>query len=946
MNKALSPIKKHSFQLSANASTLLMCFGLPFIGMVLIYYFLRVWPAGENSVLVLDLNAQYIYYFEQLRDILTTGESIIYSFERALGGEFMGIFAYYLSSPFSLIVALFPKENITEALYFILILKTGFCGLTFGYYLTKTRNIQPIYRVIFSTLYALCSYVVVMQHNVMWIDNVIAFPLILLAVDELIKHGKFKMYVLALVYSVFSSFYIGYMTCLFILIWFFVRYFMLSPTERNPHGESKHFIKALTRIAIWSILAVLICAIIIFPTYYSLTFGKLEFSDPKYEPEQLFEFADLLTKTFFGSYDTVRPSGMPFIYCGTFALVLAPLYFFADDIPTRKKVGMAVMMLILIISFNFSIADIVWHGMQRPNWLNARFAYMFVGLELIMAADAFVNLPKIGRKTVTCSAVLWCALLVILSKIGYDHLHDFMSVWPGILCFILIASILPSCIRSMKDPNSCRMAATALLFVIFLEAVGNGVVMLYSLDDDVAYSKRSSYRQMVDTYTPAVETFLDKDSDDFYRAEKLVHRKKNDNFALDLNGMTNSTSTLNARAIALLQQFGYASQSHWSMYAGATAVTDALFGIKYVIADETDNKDVMEYIHDLYDLYASTDKHLDVYENPYSLSIAYSVNEKTLKYDLPAPIPEDEEKPQEKDYVDPFTYMNELLSAMTGEKIKVWKRVDVAESSEQGVKEIHVTGHRSYEQNDTATAKLSWTLDVESSDKIYVYFPSKYPRKAELNVNGKDIGDYFDGEDFSIREIGSFEEGEKVKVSLYLDEEKIYIRSGCSFFWYFDESAFLEAIAMLKDGTMDAHSDSDDHIWGTINVPSGDSVVFTTIPYDAGWKVTVDGIEVETVPVLNDTLLAFNITEGEHELEFKYEPDCIKYGLLISGAGLLIFAAAWVIDSVISKKKKQAVADISEIKDSHNEDEEIDIPDQIVADDNTKHIDDEVITDD
>lgn len=913
MDNTIITGKKRTLSLSNDAKTLLLCFGLPFFSMILIYYFLRVWPAGENSVLVLDLNAQYIYYFEQLRDILTTGESILYSFERALGGEFMGIFAYYLSSPFSLIVALFPKEYITEAMYLILVLKTGFCGLTFGYYLTKTRELQPLYRVIFSTMYALSAYVVVMQHNVMWIDNVIAFPLILLAVDELIKHGKFKLYVISLVYSVFSNFYIGYMTCLFILIWFFVRYFMLSPEERNPHGEKAHFMKALLRIGIWSVTAILICAIIILPTYYSLTFGKLEFSEPKYEAKQMFEFADLLTKAFFGSYDTVRPTGMPFIYCGTLSLVLAPLYFFAEDIPTRKKVGMAFMMLILIVSFNFSIADIIWHGMQRPNWLNARFAYMFVGLELIMSADALIHLPKIGKKSVPASATAWCALLVILAKLDYENLPDFMAVWPGILCLILVAAILPSCIRSLENPNCCRQAAIALYAVVVLEAIGNGVVMLYRLDADVSYSSRSSYRQMVDKYTEAVETFLDKDSDEFYRAEKLVHRKKNDNFALDLNGMTNSTSTLNASAVALLQQFGYASQSHWSMYAGANAVTDALFDIKYIIAEENASKAVMDYIHDLYTLHASTEGNLTVYENPYALSIAYSVNEKVLDYDPPLEVIEGE-KPKEKEYVDPFTYMNELLSAMIGEKVKVWNRVDVASSGTSGVKDLYVTGHHSYEDEGSITPQLTWNLNVESTDRIYAYFPSKYPREATLKLNGEKLGKYFEGEDFSIRELGSFEIGEEVIVGLVLEEEKIYLRSGCSYFWYFDEAAFLDAIALLKDGAMAAHSDSDDHLCGTINVPEGDSVVFTTIPYDAGWRITVDGKEVETVAVLNDTLLAFNITPGTHELEFSYKPDCIKYGLILSVSGLLIFIAACAFD-VIRKKKHPILTDLPEGSD-------------------------------
>ena len=83
-------------------------FLLPFAIMLGIYACMEMHPFGNNSVLMLDLQAQYIYYYEEIRSLLTEGGSFLYSWKRTLGGEFMGIFAYYLSSPFSLIVALFP----------------------------------------------------------------------------------------------------------------------------------------------------------------------------------------------------------------------------------------------------------------------------------------------------------------------------------------------------------------------------------------------------------------------------------------------------------------------------------------------------------------------------------------------------------------------------------------------------------------------------------------------------------------------------------------------------------------------------------------------------------------------------------------------------------------------------------------------------------------------
>ncbi len=189
-----------------------LAFTVPALTMWLIYIAMGAYPFGDESVLVLDLNGQYVYYFEQLREIVCGEGSFLYCFGRALGGEFMGIYAYYLASPFSYIVCLFPKTMITEALLTMFLLKTGLCGLNFGIYLhykTAEEKLNRIAVVMFSTMYALTAYAVVQQHNTMWIDNLIFLPMIIMGMERLIKHGRFRMFVISLTVSGMSNFYIG-----------------------------------------------------------------------------------------------------------------------------------------------------------------------------------------------------------------------------------------------------------------------------------------------------------------------------------------------------------------------------------------------------------------------------------------------------------------------------------------------------------------------------------------------------------------------------------------------------------------------------------------------------------------------------------------------------------------------------------------------------------------
>ena len=116
----------------------LFSFGTPMVLMMMVYCSIGAWPiVGPNSPLVLDMNGQYVYFFANLRNIILDDNSLLYSWSRSLGGEFLGMYAYYLASPISWIVALFPVDMITEAIWVMLVLKTGICGFTISVFLDK-----------------------------------------------------------------------------------------------------------------------------------------------------------------------------------------------------------------------------------------------------------------------------------------------------------------------------------------------------------------------------------------------------------------------------------------------------------------------------------------------------------------------------------------------------------------------------------------------------------------------------------------------------------------------------------------------------------------------------------------------------------------------------------------------------------------------------------------
>ena len=948
-NAIKNPVKRFLF----GKKYLGFCFLVPFALMALIYVALGVWPVGEHSALVLDLNAQYVYYIEKFRSIFTDGGSFLYSFERAVGGEFMGIFAYYIASPLNFLTLLFPKTAMTETVLFILLLKCGLCGFTSGiYFHNRFKEKRPIPTLIFSSMYALCSFAVVMQSNLMWTDNIILFTIILLGMDRLIKYGKFKTYTLALAVAVFSNFYIGYMTCLFVAIYFFVRFFSMSKEERNPRGVKLHFLKALGKVVFFSLIAVMIAAVVILCAYYSLTFGKLEFSEPNSEVTQMFDFANLFSKFYFGSYDTVRPEGMPFFYAGMLMTILAPLYFITPGIPARRKVGAGVLMAVMFAGVNLSTADLIWHGFQRPNWLNSRFIYMFVFIMLIMSYEVFVRIRELGFRKVVTTGGAAAVLLIFLQTLELENVRDFRTVWPSLLIIGIYLIALRFTYEKACRPTVC-VASILLAAVVSIELFASGVVDVYAFDEDVVYSKRKSYRDFLDKYYSATE-YVDAYDDGFYREEKLEHRKTNDNFALGIRGLSNSTSTLNSDIITLLRTFGYTSKSHWSKYVGGNLLSDSFFGIKYLYIDPAVNS-VPDYVEKYYTLLTETNEGILVYENPYALSVAFEVSDEMKEYitesetpsknlidslkDVFKPVPDENEETTERETLSqaelmaldgPFEFMNDIFAMTSGDPtLEIWKEQPIINMSNSGNRKFGVQDdHTGYEKNtEGVNATVTYTFEATDSNPVYMYVPTMWPREATYTVVGEtpeitlDNGavrpsqtkryctglTYFTNDTHAIVEIGTFEPGETVKVTFTQAVEKFYVYDKNSFFYSYD-SELVETIAdKLTTGQMQVMSFEEDRITGFADVKHDSTNMLTTIPYDEGWHIIVDGEEIEYTKALG-SLIMFELDSGKHSIEMYYMSDSFYVGNLISMSGVIIFALCCALEVLVPYLKKRRLA--------------------------------------
>jgi uncharacterized membrane protein YfhO len=105
-----------------------------------------------------------------------------------MGLNFLGLFAYYLSSPMNLLLFFFPEKNLLDAITLITTLKIAGCGLTFAVFLKTHLNkkSRTLLLLIFSIFYALMSYTIAYSFNIMWLDGILLLPLLCLMIDRLI----------------------------------------------------------------------------------------------------------------------------------------------------------------------------------------------------------------------------------------------------------------------------------------------------------------------------------------------------------------------------------------------------------------------------------------------------------------------------------------------------------------------------------------------------------------------------------------------------------------------------------------------------------------------------------------------------------------------------------------------------------------------------------------
>ena len=177
----------------------------------------RTFPFGPRTRAVNDLGNQFVPYHAHLWDLLhgRADGGLLLNWQSGFGTSFLPDLGTYLTSPFALLVGLFPRDDVDLAVYVITVLKSATATAVMTGVLLTMRSGPRWGAAVLGASYGLCGWSIIeADYNPMWLDGLIAFPLLCL-VGEWVRGGRRPVLgpaVVALVWI--ANFYTAYMATL------------------------------------------------------------------------------------------------------------------------------------------------------------------------------------------------------------------------------------------------------------------------------------------------------------------------------------------------------------------------------------------------------------------------------------------------------------------------------------------------------------------------------------------------------------------------------------------------------------------------------------------------------------------------------------------------------------------------------------------------------------
>ena len=865
-----------------NNKYILVSGGIALFIILLIYFCFDIIPFGDRTVYRMDLYHQYGPLFSEFYDRLTSGESLIYSWNTGLGSSFFGNFFNYLSSPISFIILLFGHKNTFEAVAAMIAIKAVLSAMSMTYYLKKSQKGDGFAISAFGLLYAFSAYFIAYYWNIMWIDALYILPFVALGIEKIIESGKCKTYIIALALAIFSNYYIGYMICIFSCVYFIYYYFcsLSSIKEKKKYLDNSgflnkiknsFFLKSGIRFALASVSVGIMLLCVLLPIAHVLKTSSATAGTAPVETKFYFNIYDFLANHLASLEPTIRSSGddvLPNIYCGILTIFLIPFYFFSKRISSYEKIASAVFIALMYFSFSLNYINFFWHGFHFPNDLPYRQSFIYSFLLIILAYKAFKNIDEFNKKHILGVGIALIAFIVLVQETGSKNVGD-ITVYISI-AFVFLYSIILGLINSKK--NQAYALSIMLLCSVTAEAI------TASTDHYVANQAKGSYVSDYDDFKELQKKIDDNDATLFYRSELSNLRARMDPSWYDYNGVSVFSSMAYEKVANLQKNIGlYGNKINSFTYNPQTPVYNSMFSLKYIY-----DKSSLISPCDFYSYKDSNGKY-SVYENNFALNIAYPVLSELSQWDASS---YDNPVEAQEEYFRLSTGVENVFDEIYDYEIINGNILPIdTDSIEAGKLALNKT---STEYAGSATIEIT----AKERENIYIYVNSR--NLNTVSIFSPRITTSMNVNDGYILDLGVHEPGDVISIELPIKDSLDYASVDFTAFTVNGEK-FSEGYEKLSKGQLEYDKFNETMIKGTFNAET-DEILYTSIPYDDGWKVYIDGkkISSDNIIKISDALIGVIVPEGEHTVTFSYKLPYLQGSIMISCVFTIILLLLYI----------------------------------------------------
>ncbi|MFJ9646624.1 YfhO family protein [Streptomyces sp. NPDC101206] len=359
----------------------------------------RVFPYGHRHRSVNDLGNQFVPFHAHLWDLLhgRARGGLLLNWQSGYGTSFLPDFGTYLASPFAPLVALFPRQDIDLAVYVVTVSKTAAAAAAMAW-LLRTQARGPWWAAgLLGASYALCGWSVIeAAYNPMWLDGLIAFPMLCLTGEWALRRRRFTVAVLVAAVCWTANFYTAYMATLGAALVLLVRVVLTRPEVRER-------LSVVVRAAAATLLGIAVSAPVLAPLFLSSRQAYPGWSR-EFRPVP---WADVFARLLPGTYSFSSPA----VFVGTGTLLLVTALPFHRGVPLRSRLWWTGLVAAVLVSFQWTPTHLAWHVFATPNGSPYRQTFVLAGIAVIAAWTALAGGPPGPRALAAGAAVLGAGAL-------------------------------------------------------------------------------------------------------------------------------------------------------------------------------------------------------------------------------------------------------------------------------------------------------------------------------------------------------------------------------------------------------------------------------------------------------------------------------------------------------------------------------------------------------